>query len=114
MPASGEAVIADTVGFIQDLPHELIEAFKSTLEETRQANVLLHVVDASDPNSRDKIEQVEEIIEQIDADEIPRIIVMNKIDGITDFKPRIDNDNEGNIYRVWLSAQTGEGIDLAL
>ena len=114
LPASGEAVIADTVGFIQDLPHELVEAFKSTLEETRQANVLLHVVDASDPNSRDKIEQVEEIIEQIDADEIPRIIVMNKIDGINDFKPRIDQDNEGNIYRVWLSAQTGEGIDLAL
>ena len=112
LPASGEAVIADTVGFIQDLPHELIEAFKSTLEETRQANVLLHVVDASDPNSRDKIEQVEEIIEQIDAEEIPRIIVMNKIDGINDFQPRIDKDNEGNIYRVWLSAHTGEGIDL--
>jgi GTP-binding protein HflX len=112
LPASGEAVIADTVGFIQDLPHELIEAFKSTLEETRQANVLLHVVDASDPNSRDKIEQVEEIIDQIDAAEIPRIIVMNKIDGINDFKPRIDKDNEGNIYRVWLSARTGEGVDL--
>ena len=112
LPASGEAVIADTVGFIQDLPHELIEAFKSTLEETRQANVLLHVVDASDPNNRDKIEQVEEIIEQIDAEEIPRIIVMNKIYGINDFQPRIDKYNEGNIYRVWLSAHTGEGIDL--
>ena len=112
LPASGEAVIADTVGFIQDLPHELIEAFKSTLEETRQANVLLHVVDASDPNSRDKIEQVEEIIEQIDAEKIPRIIVMNKIDDINDFNPRIDKDNEGNIYRVWLSAHTGEGVDL--
>jgi GTP-binding protein HflX len=66
LPAAGEAVIADTVGFIQDLPHELVEAFKSTLEETRQANVLLHVVDASDANNRDKIEQVEDIIEQID------------------------------------------------
>ncbi len=112
LPASGEAVIADTVGFIQDLPHELIEAFKSTLEETRQANVLLHVVDASDPNNRDKIEQVEEIIEQIDAQEIPTIIVMNKIDGIDDFKPRIDKDHEGKIYRVWLSAHTGDGIEL--
>jgi len=112
LPASGEAVIADTVGFIKDLPHELIEAFKSTLEETRQANVLLHVVDASDPNNRDKIEQVEEIIEQIDAQEIPRIIVMNKIDGIDDFKPRIDKDHEGKIYRVWLSAHTGDGIEL--
>ena len=112
LPASGEAVIADTVGFIQDLPHELVEAFKSTLEETRQANVLLHVVDASDPNNRDKIEQVEDIIEQIEAQDIPKIIVMNKIDGIADFKPRLDKDHDGNICRVWISAHTGEGIDL--
>ena len=112
LPAAGEAVIADTVGFIQDLPHELVEAFKSTLEETRQANVLLHVVDASDANNRDKIEQVEDIIEQIDAQNIPSIIVMNKIDEIGDFSPRVDKDNDGNIYRVWLSAHSGEGIDL--
>ena len=112
LPAAGEAVIADTVGFIQDLPHELVEAFKSTLEETRQANVLLHVVDASDANNRDKIEQVKDIIEQIDAQNIPTIIVMNKIDEIGDFSPRVDKDNDGNIYRVWLSAHSGEGIDL--
>jgi GTP-binding protein HflX len=112
LPAAGEAVIADTVGFIRDLPHELVEAFKSTLEETRQANVLLHVVDASDTNNRDKIEQVEGIIEQIDAQNIPSIIVMNKIDEIGDFSPRVDKDNDGNIYRVWLSAHSGEGIDL--
>ena len=112
LPAAGEAVIADTVGFIRDLPHELVEAFKSTLEETRQANVLLHVVDASDANNRDKIEQVEGIIEQIDAQNIPSIIVMNKIDEIGDFSPRVDKDNNGNIYRVWLSAHSGEGIDL--
>ena len=112
LPAAGEAVIADTVGFIRDLPHELVEAFKSTLEETRQANVLLHVVDASDANNRDKIEQVEGIIEQIDAQNIPSIIVMNKIDEIGDFSPRVDKDNDGNIYRVWLSAHSSEGIDL--
>ena len=112
LPAAGEAVIADTVGFIQDLPHELVEAFKSTLEETRQANVLLHVVDASDINNRDKIDQVQEIIEQIEAQDIPSIIVMNKIDEISDFSPRLDKDDQGNIYRVWLSANTGEGIDL--
>ena len=112
LPAAGEAVIADTVGFIRDLPHELVEAFKSTLEETRQANVLLHVVDASDANNRDKIGQVEGIIEQIDAQNIPSIIVMNKIDEIGDFSPRVDKDNNGNIYRVWLSAHSGEGIDL--
>ena len=112
LPAAGEAVIADTVGFIQDLPHELVEAFKSTLEETRQANVLLHVVDASDINNRDKIDQVQEIIEQIEAHDIPSIIVMNKIDEISGFSPRLDKDDQGNIYRVWLSANTGEGIDL--
>jgi len=112
LPAAGEAVIADTVGFIQDLPHELVEAFKSTLEETRQANVLLHVVDASDINNRDKIDQVQEIIEQIEAQDIPSIIVMNKIDEISGFSPRLDIDDQGNIYRVWLSANTGEGIDL--
>ena len=97
LPASGEAVIADTVGFIQDLPHELVEAFKSTLEETRQANVLLHIVDASDPNNRDKIDQVEDIIEQIDAQKIPRILVMNKIDGLVDFKPRIDKIGRAHV-----------------
>ena len=112
LPAAGEAVIADTVGFIQDLPHELVEAFKSTLEETRQANILLHVVDASDINNRDKIDQVQEIIEQIEAQDIPSIIVMNKIDEISGFSPRLDKDDQGNIYRVWLSANTGEGIDL--
>ena len=112
LPAAGEAVIADTVGFIQDLPHELVEAFKSTLEETRQANVLLHVVDASDINNRDKIDQVQEIIEQIEAQDIPSIMVMNKIDEISGFSPRLDIDDQGNIYRVWLSANTGEGIDL--
>ena len=112
LPAAGEAVVADTVGFIQDLPHELVAAFKSTLEETRQANVLLHVVDASDNDNGDKIEQVEDIIEQIGAQEIPSIIVMNKIDEMSDFHPRIDKDYAGNIYRVWLSAHTGEGIDL--
>jgi len=112
LPAAGEAVVADTVGFIQDLPHELVAAFKSTLEETRQANVLLHVVDASDNDSGEKIEQVEEIIEQIGAQEIPSIIVMNKIDEMSDFHPRVDKDYAGNIYRVWLSADTGEGADL--
>jgi len=112
LPAAGEAVVADTVGFIQNLPHELVAAFKSTLEETRQANVLLHVVDASDIDNGDKIEQVEDIIEQIGAQEIPSIIVMNKIDEMSNLNPKVDKDYAGNIYRVWLSAYTGEGIDL--
>jgi len=93
------------------LPHDLIDAFKSTLEETSQANVLLHVVDACDENSHEKINQVEDIIEQIDAQDITTIIVMNKIDEIKDFEPRVDKDHEGKIFRVWLSAETGVGID---
>ena len=112
LPASGEAVIADTVGFIQDLPHDLVEAFKSTLEETRQADVLLHVVDASDEYHREKIDQVDDIIAQIEADTVSTILVMNKIDCLDDFKPRLDLDKSGNPYRVWLSAHSGEGIDL--
>ncbi len=112
LPASGTAVIADTVGFIQNLPHDLVAAFKSTLEETRQADVLLHVVDCSDEYNGDKINQVEEIIFAINADAVPSILVMNKIDRLHDFKPRIDRDKEGKIYRVWLCAKTGDGIDL--
>ena len=112
LPASGEAVIADTVGFIKDLPHDLVDAFKSTLEETRQADVLLHVVDASDEYNREKIDQVEDIIFEIEANKVPNILVMNKIDCLSDFEPRMDRDKEGRIYRVWISAQTGKGIDL--
>ncbi len=112
LPASGEAVIADTVGFIQDLPHDLVDAFKSTLEETKRSNVLLHVVDSSDEYNIEKIDQVEDIIDEIGAGEIPSILVMNKIDRLDNFYPRIDRDKDGRIYRVWISAQTEQGIDL--
>ncbi len=112
LPASGEAVIADTVGFIQDLPHELVAAFKSTLEETKRSNIVLHVVDSSDEYYHEKIDQVEDIIDEIGAGEIPSILVMNKIDCLEDFKPRIDRNKDGEIYRVWISAQTLDGIDL--
>ncbi|SMN12620.1 GTP-binding protein HflX [Bathymodiolus heckerae thiotrophic gill symbiont] len=111
LPASGEAVIADTVGFIQNLPHDLVAAFKSTLEETRRANVLLHVVDAADEYNREKIDQVQAIIFDIEADKVPSILVMNKIDCLDNFEPRIDRDENNRIFRVWISAQTGAGID---
>ncbi|MCH9745187.1 MAG: GTPase HflX [Proteobacteria bacterium] len=112
LPASGEAVIADTVGFIQDLPHDLVDAFKSTLEETKRSNVLLHVVDAADEYNIEKISQVEEIIEEIGAGKIPTILVMNKIDCLENFAPRLDRDEAGRVNRVWISSQTGEGVDL--
>ena len=112
LPASGEAVIADTVGFIQDLPHDLVDAFKSTLEETKRSNVLLHIVDAAEEYNIEKISQVDEIIEEIGAGKIPTILVMNKIDCLDNFTPRLDRDESGRVYRVWISSQTGEGIDL--
>ncbi len=112
LPASGEAVIADTVGFIQNLPHDLVAAFKSTLEETVKSDIILHVVDASDDYNMEKINQVEKIINEIGAADIPDILVMNKIDCLQNFIPRIDRDKNGTIYRVWVSAQNGKGIDL--
>jgi GTP-binding protein HflX len=106
-----EIILADTVGFIRHLPHDLVEAFRSTLQETAQAHLLLHVIDASDENRDSQIEEVEAVLEQIQADRVQRIQIMNKIDrhGV---EPRVDYDAEGNARRIWLSAQTGEGIDL--
>jgi GTP-binding protein HflX len=112
LPASGEAVIADTVGFIQDLPHDLVDAFKSTLEETKRANVLLHIVDSADEYNIAKISQVAKILEDIGADKIPTILVMNKIDCLENSNPRLDRDELGRIYRVWISSKAGEGVDL--
>ncbi|MGB5278538.1 MAG: ribosome rescue GTPase HflX [Gammaproteobacteria bacterium] len=106
-----EIILADTVGFIRHLPHDLVEAFRSTLQETAQAHLLLHVIDASDENRDSQIEEVEAVLEQIQADRVQRIQIINKIDrhGV---EPRVDYDAEGNARRIWLSAQTGEGIDL--
>ncbi|CDL80249.1 ribosome rescue GTPase HflX [Xenorhabdus cabanillasii] len=110
----GPVVLADTVGFIRHLPHDLVAAFKATLQETRQARLLLHVVDASDNRLDENILAVDSVLEEIEAHEIPSLLVMNKIDMLADFVPRIDRDEENRPVRVWLSAQTGEGIPLLL
>jgi len=107
----GHIVLADTVGFIRHLPHDLVEAFRSTLEETCEADVLLHVIDAHDPERNAYIDQVNYVLKQVGADEIPQIQVYNKID-LTETEARIDYDEQGVPVRVWLSAQTGEGQDL--
>ena len=106
-----ELILADTVGFIRHLPHDLVEAFRSTLQETSEAHLLLHVIDASDENRESQIEEVEAVLEQIQADRIQRIQIMNKID-INGVRPRVDYDAENNARRIWLSAQTGDGLEL--
>ncbi|WP_392566319.1 ribosome rescue GTPase HflX [Utexia brackfieldae] len=108
----GETVLADTVGFIRHLPHDLVAAFKATLQETKEASLLLHVIDAADPHLLDNIAAVDEVLTEIEADEIPVLMVMNKIDLLDDFKPRIDRDDRGKPIRVWLSAQKNQGLEL--
>ncbi|MFT6289056.1 MAG: GTP-binding protein HflX [Halieaceae bacterium] len=110
---AGPVVLADTVGFIAHLPHKLVEAFKATLEETRNADLLIHVIDAATEERNDNILQVEEVLAEIGADEIPQLRVYNKID-LLEQEPRIDRDESGRPERVWLSAVTGEGRELLL
>ena len=112
VPDVGETVLADTVGFIRHLPHDLVAAFKATLQETRQATLLLHVIDAADVRVQENIDAVNTVLAEIEADEIPALMVMNKIDMLDDFEPRIDRDDENKPIRVWLSAQTGVGVPL--
>ncbi|MFZ1873388.1 MAG: ribosome rescue GTPase HflX [Chania sp.] len=108
----GDTVLADTVGFIRHLPHDLVAAFKATLQETRQASLLLHVIDAADTRVDENIEAVNTVLAEIESDEIPTLLVMNKIDMLEDFVPRIDRNDENLPIRVWLSAASGEGIPL--
>ncbi|MGF1698689.1 GTPase HflX [Vibrio lamellibrachiae] len=108
----GTAILADTVGFIRHLPHDLVAAFKATLQETQEADILLHVVDASDDRFRENIQAVHDVLEEIDAHEVPTLVVMNKIDNLEGQKPRIERDEEGNPRTVWVSAMDGLGIDL--
>lgn len=107
-------ILADTVGFIRDLPHELVDAFHSTLEETREAELLLQVVDASDPLCGDYQVQVNSVLAEIGAADIPQLLVFNKIDLLPDVVPKVDYDETGRPWRVWVSAATGAGIPLLL
>ncbi|MEO2267900.1 ribosome rescue GTPase HflX [Pseudoalteromonas sp. YIC-656] len=112
VPDIGSIILADTVGFIRHLPHDLVAAFKATLTETREADLQLHVIDAADPRRKENIEQVQEVLEEIEANEIPQLLVYNKIDQLEEVDPRIDRDDEGRPRRVWLSAQQGQGVEL--
>ena len=111
----GNAVVSDTVGFIRELPHQLVEAFQATLDETVHADLLLHVVDASSVVRDEQIHEVEKVIAEIGAQDIPVILIMNKIDQLPEYigrGPEIRYEKDGSIAKIYLSAQTGEGLDM--
>jgi GTP-binding protein HflX len=114
IPNHGQLVISDTVGFIRDLPHTLVAAFRATLEETVQADILLHVVDSGSPNRDEQIAEVNKVLQEIGADKIPQILILNKIDlaNLTLAVPGYGRDECGRINQVRLSARTGAGIEL--
>jgi GTP-binding protein HflX len=103
--------ISDTVGFIRDLPHGLVDAFRATLEETAQADLLLHVVDCASPQRDEQVEAVNEVLAQIGARDVPQIVVWNKIDQLPGLEPEIVRDSYGKILNIKVSATTGAGID---
>lgn len=112
LPNFGQAIIADTVGFISHLPHGLVEAFRATLEETASANLLLHVIDGANEAHEEFKAEVESVLAEIGADKVLRLEVINKIDAIPDMGPRIQRNDAGKPIRVWISAKSGEGIAL--
>jgi GTP-binding protein HflX len=107
----GTVALSDTVGFVRDLPHDLVAAFRSTLSEARDADLLLHVIDAADPLRDERIGQVDAVLKEIGAEHIPQLLVFNKIDALEEMAPRLDAV-EGELPRVWLSARRGDGLDL--
>ena len=114
LPEEAAMVLADTVGFISHLPHELVAAFRSTLQETTEAALLLHVIDAASPQRAVCIAEVNAVLGQIGASGIPQIEVFNKTDLLDDGGPRLERGEDGLVRRVWLSARTGEGVELLL
>ena len=111
LPGNTKVVVADTVGFIRELPHELVAAFQSTLTEAREATLLLHVVDVSDPRRDEHIDEVNRVLAEIGAADLPQILVFNKIDRIQT-PARVERDESGRVSHVWLSAAQADGLDL--
>ncbi len=111
LPHTPDLVVADTVGFIRDLPHELVAAFRSTLMEARDADLLLHVVDAADPEREQRIQQVDELISGIGAASIPQLRIYNKIDRLGR-PPELARGPVGEPAAIWLSAESGSGVEL--
>ena len=108
----GPVVLADTVGFIRHLPHKLVEAFRATLEESSNSDLLLHVIDSHEPERDQQIEQVMAVLGEIGANELPILEVYNKIDLVEGVEPQIQRDGDGKPERIWLSARDGKGLEL--
>ena len=111
LPGGAGIVVADTVGFIRELPHELVAAFQSTLQEARSAQLLLHVIDAADPRRDEYTQQVNAVLTEIGAGELPQLLVYNKIDRLG-LEPHVERDAEGAVTQVWISAAQGHGLEL--
>lgn len=114
LPDVGGAILADTVGFISHLPHRLVEAFRATLEEAASADLLLHIIDSAAVERTHNIEQVNTVLKEIGANDLPTLLVYNKVDLLEFRKAGIDRSEDGKPVAVWLSAQSGEGIDLLI
>ncbi|MGI4839648.1 MAG: ribosome rescue GTPase HflX [Janthinobacterium lividum] len=112
LPDAGPIVLADTVGFIRHLPHKLVEAFRATLEESNNSDLLLHVIDAHEPERDQQIEQVMAVLTEIGAQGLPILEVYNKLDLLEGVEPQIQRDADGKPQRVWVSARDGRGLDL--
>jgi len=108
----GPVILADTVGFIRHLPHKLVESFRATLEELSNADLLLHVIDAHEPERDQQIEQVLAVLGEIGAHELPMLEIYNKVDLMEGIEPQIQRDADGRPQRVWVSARDGLGLDL--
>ncbi len=111
IPEGGPVVLSDTVGFIKHLPHALVDAFGATLEEAVQADLLLHVIDVSSSNRDEQAEQVDRVLAEIGAAQVPQLLVLNKID-LAGMGAGMERDEYGKIHKVWVSARSGEGMDL--
>ena len=115
LPGAGPVIFADTVGFIRHIPHDLVTAFRSTLEETREASLLIHLVDAADIHREEKMNDVYDVIAEVGADKVPQLVVFNKIDLLEPaVEPHIDYDEDGVAQRVWVSAKNGLGVELLM
>ena len=113
LPKGAPIILVDTVGFIKELPLELVAAFRATLQEAREADLILHIIDGSDPNKWQRIKQVNNVLKQLEADKVPQLRVYNKIDKLN-YMPKLTKRVNGSGRAAWISAMKGDGLDLLM